>query len=81
MTDISNTSNSFQRFITEAPAHQAVWLQAVQGLGAASTLDAKTQCPVYIGILPHCGLKAVWHFMCWKPKRMAQAVTISSARC
>jgi len=51
MTDISNTSNSFQRFIAEAPAHQAVWLQAVQGLGAASTLDAKTQCLVYIGIL------------------------------
>jgi alkylhydroperoxidase/carboxymuconolactone decarboxylase family protein YurZ len=51
MTDISNTSNSFQRFFTEAPAHQAVWLQAVQGLGAASTLDAKTQCLIYIGIL------------------------------
>lgn len=51
MTDISNASNSFQCFIAEAPAHQAIWLQAVQGLGAASTLDAKTQCLVYIGIL------------------------------
>ncbi|KJF71225.1 MULTISPECIES: carboxymuconolactone decarboxylase family protein [Rhizobium/Agrobacterium group] len=51
MADISNTSNSFQRFIAEAPAHQTVWLQAVQGLGAASTLDARTQCLVYIGIL------------------------------
>lgn len=51
MTDMSHTSASFQRFLTDAPAHKAAWLQAVQGLGAASSLDGKTQSLIYIGIL------------------------------
>jgi alkylhydroperoxidase/carboxymuconolactone decarboxylase family protein YurZ len=51
MTDMSRTSASFQRFMTDAPAHKAAWLQAVQGLGAASTLDVKTQGLIYIGIM------------------------------
>ncbi len=51
MTDMSRTSASFQRFMTDAPAHKAAWFQAVQGLGAASTLDAKTQSLIYIVIL------------------------------
>ncbi|CUX21103.1 conserved hypothetical protein [Agrobacterium fabrum str. J-07] len=51
MTDMSRTSASFQRFMTDAPAHKAAWFQAIQGLGAASTLDVKTQSLIYIGIL------------------------------
>ncbi|MCZ7908522.1 carboxymuconolactone decarboxylase family protein [Agrobacterium leguminum] len=51
MTDMSRTSASFQRLMTDAPAHKAAWFQAVQGLGAASTLDVKTQSLIYIGIL------------------------------
>ena len=44
-------SNAFQVFMKEAPAHQSAWLDAVEKLGAASTLDAKTETLVYIGIL------------------------------
>ncbi|MFK3688929.1 carboxymuconolactone decarboxylase family protein [Agrobacterium tumefaciens] len=51
MTDMSRTSASFQRFMTDAPAHKAAWFQAVQALGAASRLDEKTQSLNYIGIL------------------------------
>nr|WP_295980702.1 carboxymuconolactone decarboxylase family protein [uncultured Agrobacterium sp.] len=51
MTDMSRTSASFARFTTDAPTHSAAWLQAVQGLGMASTLDRKTQSLIYIGIL------------------------------
>lgn len=51
MTDMSRASASFQRFMTDAPTHSAAWLQAVQKLGVASTLDVKTQSLIYIGIL------------------------------
>lgn len=51
MVDVSLVSDAFQTFMTEAPAHQRAWLEAVQKLGAASTLDAKTEEFVYIGIL------------------------------
>jgi len=51
MTDMDRVSNAFQLFIKEAPAHQAAWLEAVQKLGAASALDARTEELVYIGIL------------------------------
>lgn len=44
-------SDAFQTFMKEAPAHQAAWLYAVEKLGAASKLDAKTEALVYIGIL------------------------------
>ncbi|WP_312796185.1 carboxymuconolactone decarboxylase family protein [Tianweitania sp.] len=51
MADMSKVSNAFQAFMTEAPAHQKAWLQAAKGLGEASTLDAKTEALVYLGIL------------------------------
>ncbi|MQB08780.1 carboxymuconolactone decarboxylase family protein [Agrobacterium sp. ICMP 6402] len=51
MTDMSRASASFQRFMTDAPAHSAAWLHTVQKLGVASTLDVKTQSLIYIGIL------------------------------
>lgn len=51
MTQQSNISDAFHTFMTEAPAHQKAWLGAVQQLGVASNLEAKTQVLVYIGIL------------------------------
>jgi len=51
MTQRSRISDAFHTFMTEAPDHQKAWLGAVQQLGAASSLDAKTQALVYIGIL------------------------------
>jgi alkylhydroperoxidase/carboxymuconolactone decarboxylase family protein YurZ len=51
MTGDTRISNAFQMFMTQAPAHQKAWLEAVQQLGSASALDAKTGALVYIGIL------------------------------
>lgn len=51
MTEDSRVSNAFQTFMTEAPAHQKAWLDAVQDLGEASKLDGKTEALIYIGIL------------------------------
>jgi len=51
MTGDTRISNAFQMFMTQAPAHQKAWLEAVQQLGAASALHAKTGALVYIGIL------------------------------
>jgi len=51
MENESQVSTAFQTFLKEAPEHQKAWLGAVQGLGAASKLDAKTEALVYIGIL------------------------------
>lgn len=51
MTNETRISNAFQTFITEAPAHQKAWLDAVKHLADASSLDAKTESLVYIGIL------------------------------
>ncbi|MCB8840670.1 carboxymuconolactone decarboxylase family protein [Aurantimonas sp. VKM B-3413] len=49
--DPTRTSNAFQIFIEEAPAHQQAWLEVVAKLGASSKLDAKTEALVYIGII------------------------------
>ncbi|MGO4408094.1 carboxymuconolactone decarboxylase family protein [Bosea sp. RAF48] len=51
MTASSRVSNAFQTFLTDAPDHQKAWLEAVEKLGTASALDAKTEALVYIGIL------------------------------
>ena len=51
MSDMPRVSNAFQVFMQEAPAHQQAWLGAVQKIGAASALDAKTEALVYVGIL------------------------------
>lgn len=45
------TSDAFQLFLKEAPAHAQTWMTAVQHLGNANTLDEKTRALVYIGIL------------------------------
>jgi len=58
MDDLSRVSDAFQVFMNEAPAHQRAWLEAVQQLGAASALDAKTEELVYIGIMSAARLES-----------------------
>jgi alkylhydroperoxidase/carboxymuconolactone decarboxylase family protein YurZ len=45
------TSDAFQLFLTEAPAHAQAWMSAVENLGKASDVDPKTRALVYVGIL------------------------------
>jgi len=45
------TSDAFQLFQTEAPAHAQAWMSAIQQLGEANTLDPKTRALVYVAIL------------------------------
>ena len=47
----SGVSQSFQAFMTEAPAHSRAWMQAVEALGAASALDQKTAALAYLAVL------------------------------
>lgn len=51
MNEKSLLSNAFQTFITEAPKHQAAWMEAVKGLDNASELDPKTAELSYIAVL------------------------------
>jgi len=44
-------SNAFQTFMKESPNHAKAWGEAIQGLGAASALDKKTQELAYISVL------------------------------
>ena len=46
-----NVSRSFQAFFQEAPDHAKAWMGAVQGIGAASKLDAKTEALAYLAVL------------------------------
>jgi alkylhydroperoxidase/carboxymuconolactone decarboxylase family protein YurZ len=45
------TSDAFQMFLREAPAHAQAWMDAVNQLGAANTLDEKTRALVYVAVL------------------------------
>jgi alkylhydroperoxidase/carboxymuconolactone decarboxylase family protein YurZ len=45
------TSDAFQLFLKEAPAHAEAWMTAVQKLSDANSLDEKTRALIYIGIL------------------------------
>ncbi|KAF1855344.1 hypothetical protein Lal_00012877 [Lupinus albus] len=80
MTDMSKASASFQRFMTDAPAHSAAWLQAVQKLGVASTLDVKTQSLIYIGILAALRLESgiAFHVMEAKARGASREDIISA---
>lgn len=49
--ETTHISDAFRLFMTEAPAVQGAWLEAVAKIGAASKLDSKTESLVYIGIL------------------------------
>jgi alkylhydroperoxidase/carboxymuconolactone decarboxylase family protein YurZ len=49
--DLAGVSDAFQTFLTEAPAHAAAWMEAVQKLGAAAALDDKTATLAYLAVL------------------------------
>ncbi|MDF2859044.1 MAG: carboxymuconolactone decarboxylase [Neobacillus sp.] len=56
--DNKNVSNSFQVFLSEAPAHSKAWMDAVQKLDLASTLDKKTEEIAYISVMAAVGLES-----------------------
>jgi alkylhydroperoxidase/carboxymuconolactone decarboxylase family protein YurZ len=47
----AQASVAFQTFLREAPAHAGAWGAMVQGLAAASALDAKTAALAYLAVL------------------------------
>ena len=49
-------STSFRAFLSDAPAHAAAWMGAVQGLSQASALDARTKALTYLGVLAALGM-------------------------
>jgi alkylhydroperoxidase/carboxymuconolactone decarboxylase family protein YurZ len=52
MADNTNRiSNAFMLFMKEAPETAQVWGSAIQGLAAASALDAKTRELAYVAVL------------------------------
>lgn len=51
MSEKPAISNAFQTFLTEAPAQQRAWLEAVRKLDEASALDSKTEEIAYIAVL------------------------------
>jgi alkylhydroperoxidase/carboxymuconolactone decarboxylase family protein YurZ len=56
--DNKNVSNSFQVFLQEAPEHSKAWMEVVQKLDAASSLDSKTEEIAYIAVLAAVGLES-----------------------
>ncbi len=52
----NNVSSSFQIFLQEAPAHAGAWLEAVQNLEKASSLDRKTGELAYLAVMAAVGL-------------------------
>lgn len=80
MNDKSQISHAFETFVKEAPAHQKAWLGAVQQLGEASRLDAKTEALVYIGILAATRLESGLPFhVCEAKKHGASREEVISA--
>jgi len=53
-----NVSNSFQVFLKEAPEHSKAWMEAVQKLDTACSLDEKTGEIAYIAVLATVGLES-----------------------
>lgn len=56
--DYKHVSNSFQVFLKEAPEHAKAWMEGVQKLDAASSLDGKTGEIAYISVLAAVGLES-----------------------
>ena len=50
-TPLTGMSNAFEAFLNEAPAQAKAWMNAVQGLDAASGLEAKTAHLAYLAVL------------------------------
>lgn len=51
-------SNSFQIFIQEAPKHSEAWMEVVQKLDTASSLEKKTEEIAYVSVLAALGLES-----------------------
>ena len=51
MNLIGKVSPAFTAFTTEAPRQSKAWMEMVQSLSAASTLDPKTQTLAYLAVL------------------------------
>ena len=58
MEELKGVSDAFQTFLKEAPAHAGAWLQAVEGLEAASALDQKTAALAYLAVMAALGLES-----------------------
>jgi alkylhydroperoxidase/carboxymuconolactone decarboxylase family protein YurZ len=56
--DTKNVSNAFQVFMQEAPEHSMAWMEAVQKLDSASSLDKKTEEIAYIAVMAAVGLES-----------------------
>jgi alkylhydroperoxidase/carboxymuconolactone decarboxylase family protein YurZ len=54
----NNVSNSFQVFLQEAPAYAGAWMEAVQKLEQASSLDRKTGELAYLAVMAAVGLES-----------------------
>lgn len=44
-------SKTFNQFIEQAPTHAQAWMNMIQNLSKANTLDPKTSSLIYLGIL------------------------------
>ena len=53
---LKNMSNAFDCFLKEAPEQSKTWLETVQKLDEASSLDSKTEEIAYIAVLAAVGL-------------------------
>ncbi len=51
-------SAAFAAFGSETPAHARAWMSAVQALGEASALDAKTEHLAYLAVLAAVGAES-----------------------
>lgn len=51
-----SVSTAFHTFATQAPAHQAAWMTAVQSLAGASALDERSDELAYVAVLAATGL-------------------------
>ena len=48
---MNNVSNAFQTFMAESPEQAKAWMEVVQKLDGASSLDARTEEIAYIAVL------------------------------
>lgn len=55
MNNKSGISDAFKAFMTETPDHAQAWGGMVNGLAAASALDAKTTALAYLAVLAATG--------------------------
>lgn len=56
--DTKNVSNAFQVFLQEAPEQSKAWMEVVQKLDTASSLDKKTEEIAYIAVMAAVGLES-----------------------